>query len=125
VRRSCPAWHQADPRLLAALPWKPKANCEPGHYYMVHNINPGFLPNGVQRTTATFVPRPRGARSAMRLSEKGLTWAYFGGAYNAAVNLANGSVNPADAIGAAYCQICNRSSTPSPSWATRCSASST
>jgi phospholipase C len=41
------------------------------------------------------------------LNEKSITWAYFGGAYNAAVNLANGSTNPADAIGAAYCQICN------------------
>jgi phospholipase C len=41
------------------------------------------------------------------LSDKNVSWAYFGGAYAAAVNLANGSTNPADAIGAAYCQICN------------------
>jgi phospholipase C len=41
------------------------------------------------------------------LNEKGISWAYYGGAYNAAANLANGSSNPADAIGAAYCAICN------------------
>jgi len=92
---------------LAALPWKPKANCEAGHYYMVNNINPGFLPNGTPRTTGNFV-QPSTRRSiGDALNEKGISWAYFGGAYNAAVNLANGSVNPADAIGAAYCQICN------------------
>jgi phospholipase C len=110
-------WAQcADPTLpgtqpildyLAALPWKPKANCEPGHYYMVNNINPGFLPNGVQRTTGAFVPPSTRRSIGDALNEKGISWAYFGGAYNAAVNLANGSVNPADAVGAAYCQICN------------------
>jgi phospholipase C len=41
------------------------------------------------------------------LNDKGISWAYYGGAYNAAVNLANGSTNPADAVGATYCNICN------------------
>jgi phospholipase C len=41
------------------------------------------------------------------LNEKHISWAYYGGAFNAAVNLANGSTNPLDAIGVAYCQICN------------------
>jgi phospholipase C len=41
------------------------------------------------------------------LNEKSISWAYYGGAYNAAVNLANGSTDPADAVGAAYCNICN------------------
>jgi phospholipase C len=41
------------------------------------------------------------------LNDKSISWAYYGGAYNAAVNLANGSTNPADAIGATYCNICN------------------
>ena len=92
---------------LAALPWKPKANCEPGHYYMVNNINPGFLPNGAPRTTGNFVPPSTRRSIGDALNEEEISWAYFGGAYNEAVNLANGSTNPNDAIGAAYCQICN------------------
>ena len=36
-----------------------------------------------------------------------MSWAYYGGAYNAAVNLANGSTNPLDADGRAYCDMCN------------------
>jgi phospholipase C len=92
---------------LAALPWKPKPNCEAGHFYMINNLNPAFLPNGQLRTTGNFVPPSTRRSIGDALSEKGISWAYFGGAYNAAVNLANGSTNPADAIGAAYCQICN------------------
>ena len=92
---------------LASLPYHPAPNCETGRFYMVNNINPGFLPNGQPRTTGNFVPPSTVRTIGDALNEKGLSWAYFGGAYNAAVNLANGSTNPADAIGAAYCQICN------------------
>src|SRR5260370_8353548 len=31
---------------LASLPWHPKPNCDPGHFYMINNLSPGFLPNG-------------------------------------------------------------------------------
>ena len=92
---------------LASLPYAPKPNCASGHYYMINNINPGFLPNGQPRTMGNFVPPSNVRTIGDALSEKNISWAYFGGAYNAAVNLANGSTNPADAIGAAYCQICN------------------
>ena len=92
---------------LASLPYRPSPNCEPGHFYMVNNINPGFLPNGQPRTSGNFVPPSTVRTIGDALNEKNLSWAYFGGAYNAAVNLANGSTNPADAIGVAYCQICN------------------
>jgi phospholipase C len=92
---------------LAALPYRPAPNCETGHFYMVNNINPGFLPNGQPRTTGNFVPPSAVRTIGDALNEKNISWAYFGGAFNAAVNLANGSTNPADAIGAAYCQICN------------------
>ncbi|HEY6241077.1 MAG TPA: alkaline phosphatase family protein [Burkholderiales bacterium] len=92
---------------LASLPYSPAPNCEPGHFYMINNINPGFLPNGQPRTTGNFVPPSTRRTIGDALSDKGISWAYFGGAYNAAVNLANGSTNPADAVGAAYCQICN------------------
>jgi phospholipase C len=92
---------------LASLPYRPDPNCEAGHFYMINNINPGFLPNGAPRTTGNFVPPSTVRTIGDALNDKDISWAYFGGAYNAAVNLANGSTNPADAIGAAYCQICN------------------
>src|SRR5471030_123085 len=41
---------------LASLPYAPKANCEAGHFYMLNNVNPAFLPNGQLRTAGTFVP---------------------------------------------------------------------
>ncbi len=31
---------------LAALPYHPSSNCAAGHYYMLDNTNPGYLPNG-------------------------------------------------------------------------------
>ena len=92
---------------LGSLPYAPEANCAAGHYYMINNINPAFLPNGQLRTTGNFVPPSTVRTIGDELSDKNISWAYFGGAYNAAVSLANGSTNPADAIGAAYCQICN------------------
>jgi phospholipase C len=91
---------------LAALPYRPKPNCEAGHFYMINNINPGFRPNG-QLATGNVVPPSTRRTIGDALNEKSISWAYFGGAFNAAVNLANGSTSIADAIGAAYCQICN------------------
>jgi phospholipase C len=96
---------------LATLPYEASPNCASGHYYMLNNTNPGFLPNG-QIDTAGIANGTSMTPSSVRtigdeLNEKNIGWAYYGGAYNAAVNLANGSTNPADAVGAAYCNICN------------------
>jgi phospholipase C len=96
---------------LSMLPYEVSANCATGHYYMLNNTNPGFLPNGQIDTsgiaTGGSIP-PSGVRTiGDALNDKKISWAYYGGAYNAAVNLANGSTNPADAIGQAYCNICN------------------
>jgi phospholipase C len=96
---------------LATLPYEVSPNCATGHFYMLNNTNPGFLPNGVVDTAGiakgASVP-PSGVRTiGDALNDKQISWAYYGGAYDAAVNLANGSTNPADAVGAAYCNICN------------------
>ncbi len=82
---------------LASLPYQPPPNCAPGHFYMLNNVNPGFLPNGQPRATGTFVP-PSGVRTiGDALSEKNISWRYYGGGFNAAVaGLPN-----------AYCQVCN------------------
>jgi len=96
---------------LDALPYPTQANCDIGHYYMLNNTNPGFLPNGAKDTkgiaNGSSIPPSSVRTIGDALNDKSIPWAYYGGAYNAAVNLANGSTNPLDAIGAAYCNICN------------------
>ena len=98
-------------RYLDALPYAVQANCDAGHYYMLNNTNPGFLPNGQIDTagigTGGSIPPSTVRTIGDALNDKGVSWAYYGGAYNAAVNLANGSTDPADAVGATYCNICN------------------
>src|ERR1700732_1655738 len=85
-----------------------KANCESGHYYMLNNTHPGFLPNG-QLDTAGIANGISIPPSSVRtigdaLNERGISWAYYAGAYNAAAN----PMNALDVlIGPADCTICN------------------
>jgi phospholipase C len=96
---------------LDSLPYAVEANCQADHYYMLNNTNPGFLPNGTMDTkgiaAGTSIPPSSVRTIGDALNDANISWAYYGGAYNAAVNLANGSTNPADAVGATYCNICN------------------
>jgi len=98
---------------LESLPYDPKPNCEKGHFYMVNNDNPGFLPDGTVDTAGIAkggsVPPTNVRTIGDALNEKGISWAYYGGAYNAAVALQHDptSTNPAVQIGRAYCNICN------------------
>jgi phospholipase C len=102
---------------LASLPYHPNPNCAKSHYYMVNNDNPGFLPDGTVDTAGIAkggsVPPTNVRTIGESLNEKGISWAYYGGAYNAAVELtkikeAGGSTSdPTILIGAAYCNICN------------------
>ena len=98
---------------LGTLAYRPQPNCETGHYYMLNNLSPGFLPNGVVDTAAitagTKVPPSPLRTIGDALNEGQISWAYFGGGFNAAVRVANG--NPRDAfdqmVAANYCDICN------------------
>ena len=80
---------------LASLPWHPAPNCASGRFYMINNMSPGFLPNG-NIDTANIVTGSKVPPSSLRtigdaLNEKKISWAYYGGGYNAAVRVANGS----------------------------------
>ena len=106
---------------LENLPYAAEPNCQPNHYYMLNNTNPGFLPNGAPSGAGNIPPSPvRTIGDA--LIEKQISWAYYGGAYNDAVALSSEAVaanptspnltaaalaDPAHALGVAYCQICN------------------
>jgi phospholipase C len=98
---------------LATLPYHPNPNCAPGRFYMINNDSPGFLPDGTVDTKGIArggsIP-PINTRSiGEALNEKDISWAYYGGAYNAAVALQHNptSTDPTVLIGAAYCNICN------------------
>lgn len=94
---------QAIVKYLASLPYHPTSKCEPGHFYMINNDNPGFLPDGTVDSAniskGKSVPPSNVRTIGEALNDKGISWAYYGGAYNAAV-----AQQP---IGAAYCNICN------------------
>ena len=98
---------------LASLPYKPLPNCEQDHFYMVNNDNPGFLPDGTIDTHGIAkggsVPPSNVRTIGEALNEKGVSWAYYGGAYNAAVALQHDptSTDPAVQSGRFYCNICN------------------
>ena len=97
---------------LDSLPYHPASKCEAGLFYMINNLSPGFLPNG-QIDTASISAGKKVPPSPLRtigdeLNENGLSWAYYGGGYNAAVRVANGSSDPFDQLIATnYCDICN------------------
>ena len=98
---------------LESLPYHPRSNCVPNRYYMVNNDSPGFLPTGAVDTVGIAkggsVPPTNVRTIGEALNDKGISWAYYGGAYNAAVALTNDPTNPSPLvqIGRAYCNICN------------------
>ncbi|MGC1829926.1 MAG: alkaline phosphatase family protein [Candidatus Acidiferrales bacterium] len=98
---------------LASLPYRPDPNCEERHFYMVNNDNPSFLPDGTVDTAGIAkggsVPPTNVRTIGDALNDKGISWAYYGGAYDAAVALQHDptSTNPLVQIGKAYCNICN------------------
>jgi len=108
---------------ISALPYAAEPNCQPNHYYMLNNTNPGYLPNGTVAPLVTGAMPPSSLRNiGDALNEKSISWSYFGGAYNDAAILWNAAVaanpsnpnltaaaiaDPAHAVGSAYCQICN------------------
>jgi phospholipase C len=89
-----------------------KPNCETGHFYMVNNLSPGIMPNG-QIDSASIIAGTKVPPSLLRsigdeLNDNDISWAYYGGGYNAAVAVANGSTDPIQQmIANQYCDICN------------------
>lgn len=100
---------------LSSLPHPVKSNCEPGHYYLLNNYNPGYFGDGSNAYTDnnpanypfTIPPSPlRNIGDA--LLEKHISWKYYGDQWNAYLGdkyqLNYGVVG---ANSDQYCNICN------------------
>jgi phospholipase C len=84
---------------LAALSYKPKPNCEPGHYYLVNNYTPGYLGNGEVNTRSPFVVPPAHLPTiADTLLKVNVSFRYYGEGWNAYLQ---------DPESRLYCDICN------------------
>ena len=103
---------------LKTLPSRPDlsaTNCAANTFYMINNTRPGFLSNGQLNTAAinagTAVPPSSLRTIGDALNEKKISWAYYGGGFNAARRFDNGSTDPVDVLigtgGDWYCDICN------------------
>jgi phospholipase C len=77
--------------FLASLPQKPNPNCAANTYYYLNNTNPAYDPDGSLKTSGTFVPPTNQRSIGDALSEKGISWRFYGGGL----------------IHGGYCQICN------------------
>jgi phospholipase C len=62
---------------LNSLPTKVNLNCEPGHYYMLNNLNPGYLANGELNTTTFTIPPVPTHSIGDVLLDSGVSFTYF------------------------------------------------
>ena len=94
---------------LSSLPYEVNPKCDPGHYYLLNNYNPGYFGNGANASTDTsknntvFTIPPSNVRNiGDALLEKNISWKYYGDQWNIYKNDPY-YLNPADI----YCNICN------------------
>ena len=100
---------------LASLPKPIKANCDPGHYYLLNNYNPGYFGDGSDAYTdanpnnTPFTIPPTSQRSiADVMLEHNVSWKYYGDQWNNYLTDKYqqnfGAVGPNSD---SYCNICN------------------
>jgi len=100
---------------LGSLPRPIRARCEPGHYYLLNNYNPGYFGNGKNAYTDTnanntvFTIPPSSVRSiGDTLLDANISWKYYGEQWDNYVpdpyQLNYGAVG---AKTDEYCNICN------------------
>lgn len=97
---------------LQSLPSPINPNCDPGHYYLLNNYNPGYYGDGrnayadignPNETVFTIPPSPlRNIGDA--LNAKNISWAYYGDQWSAYLANPDGNYVTPDNT---YCNICN------------------
>ncbi|SAK60799.1 alkaline phosphatase family protein [Caballeronia ptereochthonis] len=88
-------------QYLKSLPYDPKANCAPAHYYLLNNYNPGYNGDGtvLDRTKSPYTIPPSPVRTiGDTLLDRNIPWKYYGEGWRSFIS------NPAQSI---YCNICN------------------
>jgi phospholipase C len=86
---------------LQGLSGKVDPNCEPGHYYLLNNYNPGYFGNGTVDTTDRFTIPPSSSPSignVLLAGQVSLRW--YGEGWN------QYAIDPQDPTNV-YCNICN------------------
>jgi phospholipase C len=86
---------------LQSLPHKIAPNCDPGHYYLLNNYNPGYFGDGSVDTTDTFTIPPVTTHSIgddLHAANVSVVW--FGEGWD------KYKANPNDPTNT-YCNICN------------------
>jgi phospholipase C len=84
---------------LNALAAKPDPHCEPGHYYLVNNYNPGYFGDGAVDTKERYTIPPSSLRTiGDALLAKQVSFRYYGEGWNIYVQ---------DPRSQLYCNICN------------------
>jgi phospholipase C len=111
-------------KYLQSLPHPVDPHCEPGHYYLLNNYNPGYFGNGNNAFTdpspnnTVFTIPPSSVPSiGDELLEKNISWKYYGDQWNNYVpdpyQINYGAVGSLNALGQKitasdeYCNICN------------------
>jgi phospholipase C len=77
-------------------------NCDPQHYYILNNYDPGYFGDGTVNSGQFVVPPSPVRTIADELIERGISWRYYGDNWNAYVGDPEG-----DEPGNEYCNICN------------------
>ena len=87
-------------------------HCEPGHYYLLNNYNPGYYGNGASayaditnpnETVFTIPPSPL-RNIGDELIENNISWAYYGDQWSTYLANPDGNYVTVDNT---YCNICN------------------
>src|ERR1700730_6158105 len=100
---------------LSTLPYQVDPKCDPGHYYLLNNYNPGYFGDGsnaytdLNKNNTVFTIPPTKQRSiADVLLEKNVSWKYYGDQWTSYLvdkyQLNYGAVG---AKSDQYCNICN------------------
>jgi len=93
---------------LASLPYQVDPRCDPGHYYLLNNYNPGYLGDGtavdLTNPLNTFTIPPSSVPTiADQLRSRDISFAYFGDQFNQYLV----DPNLYDTPNNQYCNICN------------------
>jgi phospholipase C len=78
------------------------SNCDPGHYYLLNNYNPGYFGDGTVETSTFTIPPSSVRTIGDELLENDISWRYYGDQWGRYLADPNGT-NPDDE----YCNICN------------------